>query len=249
MTFGDLTLAQIALVASTALAAQIIGGLAGYGTGLLMPLVLVPIIGAQAVVPVIGLSAVITNATRVATFRESLDIRKVLLVSATALPTTALGAWAYSLLSGRGAAILIGAMLIVLVPVRRIFAHLRMRLSDPGLVASGAVYGVLTGGTSGAGVILLSLLMGAGLSGTQVIATDAAISFLLGIVKSGTFIVTGALPPELWLLALLIGAMATPGTMIAKWLTRKFSAQVHDTLLEVAIVVGGLVLLIRNLPA
>lgn len=247
MTFGDLTFAQIVLVAVTALGAQVIGGLAGYGTGLLMPLVLVPIIGAYAVVPVIGLSAIITNATRVATFRDSLDLRKALLVSATALPMTAVGAWAYSLLSGRGAAILIGAMLIVLVPLRRIFVHLRMRLSDPGLVASGAVYGVLTGGTSGAGVILISMLMGAGLSGTQVIATDAAVSFLLGFVKSGTFMATGALPPRLWFIALLIGVMATPGTMIAKWLTRRFSAQVHDTLLEAAIIVGGLVLLIRNL--
>jgi hypothetical protein len=36
--------------------------------------------------------------------------------------------------------------------------------------------------------------------------------------------------------------------MIAKWLSRKFSAQVHDTLLEAAIVIGGLVLLIRNIP-
>jgi uncharacterized membrane protein YfcA len=140
-------------------------------------------------------------------------------------------------------------MLIVLVPVRRLFAHLRMHLSDPGLVASGAVYGVLSGGTSGAGVILMSMLMGAGLSGTQVIATDAAVSFLLGFVKSGTFMATGALPPHLWLIALLIGVMATPGTMIAKWLARKFTAQVHDTLLEAAIVVGGLVLLIRNISA
>ena len=60
--FEDFTLAQLLLVAVTALAAQIIGGLAGYGTGLLMPLVLVPLIGAQAVVPVVGLSAIITNA-------------------------------------------------------------------------------------------------------------------------------------------------------------------------------------------
>ena len=43
--------------------------------------------------------------------------------------------------------------------------------------------------------------------------------------------------------------MATPGTMIAKWLTRKFSTQVHDTLLEGAIIAGGLVLLIRNITA
>jgi uncharacterized protein len=245
--FEDFTLAQLLLVAVTALAAQIIGGLAGYGTGLLMPLVLVPLIGAQAVVPVVGLSAIITNATRVIAFREVVDLRKVLFVSLVALPTTALGAWGYSLLSGRGAAILIGAMLVLLVPARRIFARMRLRLNERGLLVSSAAYGLLCGATSGAGVMLLSLLMGAGLSGTQVIATDAAISFVLGLAKTGVFLGAGALTFELCMLAVLIGVMATPGTLIAKWLTTKFSARVHDVILETAIVVGGLVLVARNL--
>lgn len=241
------TLAQLLLVAVTALAAQVIGGLAGYGTGLLMPLVLVPLIGAPAVVPVIGLSAIITNATRVATFRGAVDLRKVLLVSLAALPTTALGAWGYSLLSGRGAAILIGLMLMLLVPARRIFARMRLRLGENGLIVSGAVYGLISGGTSGAGVMLISLLMGAGLAGIQVIATDAAISFVLGFAKTGVFLGAGALTPQLCMLALLIGVMATPGTLIAKWLARHFSTRVHDVVLEAAIVIGALVLLVRNL--
>jgi uncharacterized membrane protein YfcA len=243
----DFTAAQLLLVALTAFGAQIVGGLAGYGTGLLMPLVLVPLVGAQAVVPIIGLSAILTNATRVATFRDGLDVRKTLIVTAAALPTTALGAWAYSLLSGRGAAILIGTMLMVLVPLRRLAVRLRLRLGDPGLALSGVGYGFLVGGTSGSGVLLISMLMGAGLSGMQVIATDAAISFLLGFVKTGVFVSAGALPPPLWLLALLIGLMATPGTLVAKWLAQKFSARVHDVILEGAIIAGALVLLARNL--
>ena len=39
----------------------VIGGLAGYGTGALMPLVLVPIVGAEPVVPIISLAALFTN--------------------------------------------------------------------------------------------------------------------------------------------------------------------------------------------
>jgi uncharacterized membrane protein YfcA len=249
MAFADFTMPQLALVAITALGAQIIGGLAGYGTGLLMPLVLVPIIGAQAVVPVIGLSAIITNATRVLTFRNMLDARKVGIVTLFALPTTALGAWGYSLLSGRGASILIGAMLMVLVPARRLATYWRLRLGDKGLAASAVGYGALVGGTSGSGVLLISMLMSSGLSGMQVIATDAAVSFLLGFVKTGVFVSAGALPPPLWLIALLIGAMATPGALTAKWLASKFSVRLHDALLEATIVLGGLVLLIRNLPA
>lgn len=243
--FGDLTFAQIALIGLTAFIAQIAGGLAGYGTGLLMPLVLVPLLGPQSVVPVIGLSAVLSNITRVAVFRESLDVRKALIVTAVSLPTSAIGAWLYTILSSRGAQILIGLMLIVLVPLRRFLASRRWRLHDRGLAASGVLFGLVMGATSGSGVILLSLLMASGLTGTGVIATDAAVSFILGIVKTGVFIYAGALPPSLWLVAILIGVMATPGALTAKWLARRFSASLHDRILEATIIVGGLVLLYR----
>lgn len=46
--FADISIFQLLLVAVMALFASIIGGLAGYGTGALMPLVLVPLVGALA---------------------------------------------------------------------------------------------------------------------------------------------------------------------------------------------------------
>jgi len=48
--FADISLAQLLLVAAVALFASVVGGLAGYGTGALMPLVLVPLVGAEPVV-------------------------------------------------------------------------------------------------------------------------------------------------------------------------------------------------------
>lgn len=245
----DLTLSQFALIAVAALCAQILGGMAGYGTGLLMPLVLVPMVGAPAVVPIISLSAIITNATRVVAFRESLDVRKAVIVSVAALPFAALSAWGYTLLTGKGAAILIGIMLIILVPARRYFERLKLTLSERGLAVSSVGYGLLMGGTSGSGVMLLSLLMAAGLAGPQVIATDAAISFLLGFVKTGVFIGYGALDLKLMLISLLIGVMATPGTLTAKWLVRRFSARIHALILEAGIIVGGSVLIWRAIAS
>ena len=242
---ADLTVAELALVAVTALCAQIIGGMAGYGTGLLMPLVLVPMVGAPAVVPVIALSAIITNATRVAAFRDSLDLRKALIATGAALPFALLTAWGYTQLTSRATAIFIGIMLIVLVPVRRLFEHLKLRLDDKGLAISSIGYGIISGGSAGSGVILLSLLLAAGLSGTQVIATDAMVSFLLCIFRTGVFVGFGALDAKLVALALLIGVMATPGTLTAKWLVRRFSARVHTLILEAGIIVGGGMLIWR----
>ena len=52
------------------LIASVVGGFAGYGTGALMPLVLVPIVGAEPVVPILSLSALFTNTSRAAAFRR-----------------------------------------------------------------------------------------------------------------------------------------------------------------------------------
>ena len=59
--FADISVLQLLLVAGVALFASVVGGLAGYGTGALMPLVLVPLIGAEPVVPIIAISSIFTN--------------------------------------------------------------------------------------------------------------------------------------------------------------------------------------------
>src|SRR5258707_1196746 len=56
--FADISLLQLLLFACVALFAAVVGGLAGYGTGALMPLFLVPLIGAEPVVPIIPKSSV-----------------------------------------------------------------------------------------------------------------------------------------------------------------------------------------------
>jgi membrane protein YqaA with SNARE-associated domain len=49
---AQLSFIELGLIAAMAAVASIIGGVAGYGTGALMPLVLVPIVGAEPVVPI-----------------------------------------------------------------------------------------------------------------------------------------------------------------------------------------------------
>jgi hypothetical protein len=54
--FADISFWQLIPVAAVALFASIVGGVSGYGTGALMPLVLVPLVGAEPVVPIIAVS-------------------------------------------------------------------------------------------------------------------------------------------------------------------------------------------------
>lgn len=244
---ADITLVQYAFVGVAALMAGTIGGVAGYGTGLLMPLVLVPIVGAEAVVPIIGLSALVTNGSRIVAFSREADIRRAALVVVSAVPTCILGSYGYTFLAGRGASILIGTVLILMVPARIALKRLNKRLTDRGLVASGAGYGLLVGGTAGSGIVLLSILMAAGLNGRAVVATDAVVSVALGLVKTGTFQALGSLPPSSWIMAVLVGFSAAPGAFIAKRLTERLPVRIHNTILDAAILAGGALLIAQGL--
>jgi uncharacterized membrane protein YfcA len=241
--FAHVSLYQLALVAGVALCASVVGGVSGYGTGALMPLVLVPLIGAEPVVPIIAISALFNNTSRLAAFFKYADFRRAAIVLVCSVPTTALGAWGYTRLSSAGAALVIGAMLILSVPLRR---HLKKRdfaVGDGGLALVSVGYGVVVGGTAGSGVILLSLLMAAGVSGAGVIATDAAVSIVIGIVKTSVFGFAGVLTAQVVAFALLIGMMALPGAFLARRFVERMPVHVHAAILDAVVFAGGVVMI------
>jgi len=244
---ADLSFWELAAVAGMALVASLVGGVAGYGTGALMPLVLVPIVGAEPVVPIIAFSALATNTSRAVAFRRAIDFRRCLIVLGAALPTCALGAYGYTLLTSAGAMLVIGGMLMASVPLRRLLKRRETRLDDRGLALSSIGYGVLVGGTAGSGIILLSLLMAIGLEGAAVIATDAAISIVIGIVKVSVFGIAGVVGAQVLAFALLIGAVAFPGAFLAKAVVDRMPVHLHTAVLDAVVLFGGGVLVFRAL--
>ena len=243
--FADISLPELILIAGMALVASVVGGVAGYGTGALMPLVLVPVVGAEPVVPILSLSALFTNGSRAAAFCRLVDWRRAAIVLVAAVPTCALGAWGYTMLTGAGAALVIGAMLIASVPLRRLMRRRGLALSDRGLAAAAFGWGPLAGGTVGAGIILLSLLMAAGLEGAAVVATDAAISIGIGLTKLATFGLAGVVTAKVIAVALLIGAVAFPGAFLAKALIARLPVHVHAAILDAMVASGGAVMIVN----
>jgi uncharacterized membrane protein YfcA len=242
--FADISLPELILMGAMALVASVVGGVAGYGTGALMPLVLVPIVGAEPVVPILSLSALFTNSSRAAAFLPLVDWRRAAIVLVAAVPTCALGAWGYTMLTGAGAALVIGTMLIASVPLRRLMRRRGLALSHPGLAGAAFAWGPLAGGTVGAGIILLSLLMAAGLEGAAVVATDAVISIGIGLTKLATFGLAGAVTAKVIAVALLIGAIAFPGAFLAKALIKRLPVHVHTVILDAMVAGGGAVMIV-----
>jgi len=228
-----------------ALIASVVGGVAGYGTGALMPLVLVPIVGAEPIVPIIAISALMTNTSRAVAFRHLIDFRRTLIVLAASAPTSALGAWGYTFLKSVGASIVIGGMLMASVPLRRLLKRHEVQVSDRGLGVVSVGYGLVVGGTVGSGIILLSLLMAAGLEGGAVIATDATISIVIGLIKIAVFGVAGVVGAQVVAIALVIGVIAFTGAFLAKALVDRLPIHMHTAMLDAVVLFGGAFVILR----
>jgi len=234
-----LSIVDLALIVGLAAFSGIAGGVAGYGTGALMPLVLVPMVGAAPVVPIIAISAMFTNSARIVAFRRALNVRRALIALVAALPTCVLGAWLYTLLTGRGAALVIGVSLMATVPLRRVLKSRGHKLGEKGFAAASVGWGVVVGGTTGAGVILLSLLMATGLEGAAVIATDAAVSIGMGVIKISVFALAGVITPVVLAVGLLIGCIGFFATFVAKLIVERLPVHVHTAILDAVVIVGG----------
>jgi uncharacterized membrane protein YfcA len=234
-------------VGVVAFLAAVLGGLAGYGTGLVLPIALAPVIGVANIVPVMAVAMMINNASRVLAFRREIQwphVRRMLILG---LPTCLLGAWGYTRLEARWIALLLGVFLLASVPLRRALQRSNQRLGTGGEVAAGGVFGVIEGGMTGTGVILISMLMAAGVQGAGLIATDAVISTVLSLAKVVLFGGVARLDPALAITGVLVGLCAAPGAFVARAVLTRLPQQLHLRIMEAVVVCGGLGFLWRAL--
>lgn len=238
-------LAQFALIGAVAFGASILGGLAGYGTGLILPIFLAPAVGVANVVPVMAVGMIFANGSRVAVFWRDIrwaHARRILLFG---LPACVAGAWAYTLLEARWVALLLGAFFILSVPLRRMLVRAGWTLEGRGVAAAGAGFGFVNGGVPGAGLLLISTLMAAGLAGPALIATDAIVSAIMGLAKIALFGSVARLDAGLALAGVLIGLCTVPGAFVARRLLAVISLKVHTVVMEFVVLAGGAAFLWR----
>jgi uncharacterized protein len=236
LPFDAPTLAAVALLA---LGAAIVGGMGGFGTGVILAAALVPLIGVKALVPVMAVAGVIINAGRFWFYRASLERRTLAVVLTAALPFLVFGTWLYSVLDAHAVGTILGCAVIASVPLRRILKRKAVHLGTPALAVGSGVFGFASGVATGTGVILVSLLLGTGMSGTAVLATDALVSIVLDLCKAVLFQRFDLLDAHAFFVGVVIGVASIPGSAIAAWLVTRVGARLHVLFIEGLILVGG----------
>jgi uncharacterized membrane protein YfcA len=227
-------------VALVAFVAAVLGGLAGYGTGLILPIALAPVIGVANIIPVMAVAMMINNASRVLAFRRDIEWPHVRRMLWLGLPACLLGAWGYTRLDARWVALLLGMFLLASIPLRRLLQRAQLRLGPRGEAVAGGAFGFIEGGMTGTGVILISMLMAAGVQGAALIATDAVISTVLSLAKVLLFGGVSRLDAALALAGLLVGLCTAPGAFVARAILARIPQQVHLRIMEAVVVCGGL---------
>jgi uncharacterized membrane protein YfcA len=90
------------------------------------------------------------------------------------------------------------------------------------------------------------VLLGAGLAGPAVLATDSLVSIVLDVAKSLLFHRFALLDNEAILTGAVIGVATIPGSALAAWLVTRMHAHLHVLFMEALVVLGGLSLLVNS---
>jgi hypothetical protein len=240
-----LSLWTVVLALAVCFAAATFGGVSGFGAGLIVTLFLTPIVGAKAVIPMLSATMLITNASRVWFLRSALDLRTALLICAVAVPMSAIGANVFVRLESNFIQVLLGVMLVASIPARRWVEARSIKPGTGGIVVIGGVYGFLSAIIIGAGMLIIPLLMGSGLAGAALLATDAAIATIVNIGKLIFFGSLDALTLPMLVVAIFMGIAMIPGTWLAAWIVQRTHVRLHTAFIEVVIVIGAVGLIYR----
>jgi uncharacterized membrane protein YfcA len=230
------TLAAVALVG---LVAAVIGATGGFGTGIILTAALTPLIGVKAVVPVLAVATVIINIGRFWFYRRHVERHAFTVVLLAAFPFLLLGVWIYATLDARTLGIVLGLVILSSVPLRRFLKRRQIVFGRAGLAAGGGVFGLASGVATGTGVILISLLLGAGLTGPAVLATDALVTIALDLTKALLFQRFALLDSQHFFAGAVIGVASIPGSAAGAWLVERMHARLHVFFMEALILFGG----------
>ncbi len=223
-----------------AIVASVIGGVAGFGTGVIMIPLIAWTLGVKATVPVLTVAMFLGNGARVWFSRREIEGRVVAAFLVGAVPTSVAGAMLYSRIDSQSISRILGTFLLVAVPLRRLLTGrgVRVRLRHFPLI--GTVFGFLSSLVGSVGPIMSPFFLGYGLRKGAYIATDALCTvgtyFTRGFVFRRYDLMTGSTVA----VGLLLGIIMILGAWVGRRLLDRMSERAFLRLIEALLVVFGL---------
>jgi uncharacterized membrane protein YfcA len=224
---------------AAALPAAILGGVVGFGTGLMLLPLVVWTVGVRASVPVLSLGLLLGNCSRAWWSRRELDWRAIGAYLAGAVPSAALGAVVYAGARVEWLSRLIGLFLIASVPLRRWLERgpVRMRLAH--FPVLGAATGFLSALVAAIGPVNTPFFLGYGLRRGGFVGTEAVCAAVVHLTKTVVYGRYALLSREAGGLGLAVGAVMFIGAYLGRRILDRMSERAFVAVVESLLVALG----------
>jgi uncharacterized membrane protein YfcA len=232
-------IAWVVLLA-TALAGSVIGGIAGFGAGVILLPVVAWTAGLRAAVPIMTVTMLVGNLSRLWWSRAEVDRAVAGRFLAGAVPATAIGAVFYAGTPSTALSLVIGLFLLAAVPIRRLLASplVQVRLRHFPLI--GGVFGFLSSLVVTTGPIVTPFFLAYGLRRGPYIATEAVCAFVMHGVRGVVLARYALLTWETIVIGLALGGTMFAGSWLGRRLLDRMSDRLFLRLVEVLLIVMGL---------
>ena len=223
-----------------ALVASIVGGVAGFGAGIVMLPLMAWVAGVRAAVPVLTVTMLVGNLSRIWWSRGEIDRAVVIRFALGAVPATALGTAVYAGTSSEGLGRIVGAFLVLSVPLRRILAWnvFQMRLRH--FPVLGAVVGLLSALVVTTGPINTPFFLAYGLRRSAYIGTESVCAMAMHLARGAALARYRLMTWETVAVGLVLGGMMFAGAWLGRRLLDRMSDRIFLTVIEVLVAAMGL---------
>lgn len=229
-----------AVLVMGALVGSVVGGVAGFGTGIIMLPLVAWVLGLRVAVPVLTVTMAIGNLARIWWSRGEIDRGVVARFAIGAVPATALGTALYVGAPSEWLGRFVGLFLIASVPLRRILAmdFFRMRLAY--FPALGAVVGLVSGLVVTTGPLNTPFFLAYGLRRGAYVGTEALCAMVMHLARGAALARYALLTWETFAVGALLGATMFAGSWLGRRALERMSDRVFLAIIEVLLVVLGL---------
>jgi len=235
------------IILPIAFVAGIVGGVVGFGAGVIMVPILVWSFGAKAAIPIMAIAATMANGTRVFIWWREVDWRAAFAYSITAVPFAILGSSTYVVLNAHAVTLTLGIFLILVVPIRYGLARINVKISRWHLSIVGAAIGFLTGLVASTGPLNAPFFLMVGLTKGAYIATEALGSIAVYLTKTAVFSIAGITTVENILRGLAVGSGLMAGSFVSKAIVEKMAPGDFQFVMDIVVLGAGAAMLVSGI--
>ena len=232
------------VVIVTALVASTLAAIAGFGGAAVLLPVVVWAFGVRDAIPILTVAQLVGNGARVWFNRKQLVLPVVGWFALGAVPLAAAGGALFATAPAPALRRLLGLFLLLTVIYRHTPFGRKATFGLRRFAIVGAVFGFLSALLGSVGPLMAPFFLAFGLIKGAYIATEAAATVTMHIVKIATYGGFGLFSTRSLLTALGIGVVMVAGSYIGKRVLDRVPERVFPILIEAVLILGGLQFLI-----